>query len=98
MTRDKQFIDQLSDSLFWDTDRYQIDLDENAAFLIVRIMERGTHHDVRSAWSFYGATRIKDALLAAPALSGKTIAFFANQFDLLPESFRAYQRNSNWAR
>ena len=92
----KQFLDQLSAPLFWDVDRSSIDPEVNAAFLIIRIMERGTSREVRTAWSYYGAARIRDVLLTAPSLSPKTIAFFANQFCLKKENFRAYQRASHW--
>lgn len=92
------FIEQLSESLFWDTDRDRMDTDAHAAFIIIRVMERGTSVDVRSTWDFYGAERIKECLLKAPALSPKTIAFFANQFDLPRDAFRAYGRAENWTR
>lgn len=36
-------------------------------------------------------------VLAAPSLSKKTIAFFANQFGLEKEDFRSHQRAAHWA-
>ena len=96
MLTDKQFLDQLSVPLLWDVDRSSIDLQTNAAFLIIRVMERGTRKEVRTIWSYYGAARIKDVLTTASSLSPKTIAFFANQFGLKKEAFRAYQRTSHW--
>lgn len=92
------FLDQLSEHLFWDVDRQRVDPDANAGFLLPRIVERGTRADVHAAWAFYGEERVKDILLAAPSLTRKTIAFFANQFQLPREAFRAYQRKSDWAR
>jgi hypothetical protein len=96
MTADQQFLDQLSAPLFWDVERSSVDPEGNAAFLIIRVMERGTSQEVRTTWAYYGPARIKDALLTAPSLSRKTIAFFANQFGLGKEHFRAYQRASHW--
>jgi len=93
---DKPFLDQLSLSLFWDVDRQNIDPEANASFLIIRVMERGNRQEVRTTWAHYGAERIKKVLLEAPSLSTKTIAFFANQFCLKKEAFRAYQRASHW--
>ena len=97
MTAGEQFIDQLSAPLFWDVERNSVDPEANAAFLIIRVMERGTSQEVRATWAYYGAARIKEALLTAPSLSRKTIAFFANQFGLVKEDFRAHQRAANWA-
>ncbi|MGB0257971.1 MAG: DUF6922 domain-containing protein [Coraliomargarita sp.] len=91
------FLDQLSDHLFWDVDRLLVDPDNNAGFLLPRIVERGTRADVRAAWSYYGEDQAKAVLLIAPSLTRKTIAFFANQFQLPREAFRAYGRESNWA-
>ena len=97
MTTGEQFLDQLSAPLFWDVERNSVDPEANAPFLIIRVMERGTSQEVRTAWAYYGAARIEEALLAAPSLSKKTIAFFANQFGLKREQFRAYQRANHWA-
>jgi hypothetical protein len=96
MLTDKQFLSKLSASLFWDVDRNSIDAKANAAFLIVRVMERGTRQEVLTAWSYYGAAHIKDVLTGAPSLSPKTIAFFANQFGIKRKAFRAYQRTNYW--
>lgn len=92
----EQFMQQLSAPLLWDVDRADVDPEAHAAFLIVRIMERGNRQEVDAAWSYYGASRIREALLAAPALSPKTIAFFANQFNLSRDAFRAHQRADQW--
>ena len=91
------FLDQLSDHLFWDVARSSVDPDANERFLVSRIMDRGTSGDVRLAWTYYGESRVREALLAAPSLQRKTIAFFANQFRISRDAFRAYQKESQWA-
>ena len=96
MTASEQFLNQLSAPLFWDVERSSVDPEANAPVLIVRVMERGTSQEVRTTWSYYGADRIEEILLAPPSLSKKTIAFFANQFGLKREAFRAYQRANHW--
>jgi len=92
-----QLISQLSDTLFWDTERGQLDTERHAAFIIVRAMERGSKDEVLAVWKFYTEAQIKEALLNAPSLSPETISFFANQFEVPPESFRANKRAENWA-
>jgi len=83
--------------LLWDVDPDQVDLEKHAGFLIPRIMDRGTMEHVMWAWDFYGAGRIQDVLVQAPCLQKKTIAFFACQFGIPREAFRATRkRNDRW--
>ena len=86
-------IDSLSAHLFWDTDPASVDPEQHRAFIIARVMDRGTMQDVKATWEFYGEAAVREALLAAPSLDKKTIAFFANQFDLPRERFRSYRND-----
>ena len=88
------FIQQLSDHLFWDVDRSSVDAEEHRQFIIPRIMDRGTLDDVKAAWRYYGEENIREVLLGARVLQRKTISFFANQFDLSRESFRAFRNQT----
>jgi|OM-RGC.v1.031031432 hypothetical protein len=91
------FLTKLSPELFWDVDASTVDPEKHAGFIIVRVMERGTHEEVRATWAYYGAEKVKESLVEAPALSGRTVAFFANQFDIPKTAFRAYERSHCWA-
>ena len=88
------FIKQLSAPLFWDVDPEQVDPETHWRFIIPRIMDRGTLRDVKAAWNYYGEERVQQALVKATSLHKKTIAFFANQFDLPRNVFRAYRQNT----
>jgi hypothetical protein len=93
----RQFIDRLSRHLFWDIDPMAIAPGQHDAFLIARVMDRGTLDDVKLVWDYYEREQIRVALMKAPSLDQKTISFFANQFDLPPEAFRAFRRcGSPW--
>ena len=83
----------LSKHLFWDVDVGSMDAEMHRSFIIPRVMDRGTSSDVRAIWNRYGAETVKEVLLHAPALQRKTISFFANQFHLRPEDFRAYRKS-----
>ena len=89
-----EFSQQLSDHLFWDVDRASVDVEENRQFMIARIMDRGTLVDVTAAWNYYGEAKVRDVLLDAASLHRKTIAFFANQFNLPRERFRAFRNQA----
>ena len=95
--RSKCLTDQLSAFLFWDVDPSGINPETHQQFIIPRVMERGTLADVKTVWDYYGNEAVKSALLNASALSIKTISFFANQFNLPREAFRACRNPpENW--
>ncbi len=81
--------DFLRPALFWDVDYSVLNLDDHAAFVIVRVMERGNREEVRAIWNYFGADTIKQHLLSARSLSPKTISYFANQFKIQSSQFRS---------
>jgi len=95
----QEFSRGLSEHLYWDVERCKVDADKHRQFMIPRIMDCGTLSDVKAAWAYYGEPCIRDTLLNARALNKKTIAFFANQFELPRERFRAFaKRTEGWHR
>ncbi len=88
-----EILGTLSNHLFWDVDVGTMDAGTHRRFIISRVMDRGTSSDVRAIWNRYGAETVKEVLLRAPSLQRKTIFFFANQFRLRPEDFRAYRKS-----
>lgn len=90
--------DQLSAFLFWDVDPSGINPETHRQFIISRVMERGTLADVKTVWDYYGGDAVKTALLNAADLSAKTVSFFANQFNLPRDAFRAFRNPAkNWS-
>lgn len=87
----RRFIGDLSRHLFWDIDSASLEQGKHDSFLIVRVMDRGTLEDVKLVWEYYGSDKVREALLEAPALGKKTLSFFANQFELPLEAFRAFR-------
>lgn len=83
----------MSPTLFWDVNVAEMDESAHRNFIIPRVMDRGTHSDVLAVWAYYGPESVKESLLRTPSLQQKTIFFFANQFRLHPEDFRAYRKS-----
>lgn len=79
----------LRPELFWDVDVSELDLEEHAAFIIVRVMENGTREEVRFVWGLYGKDAIKKHLTQARYLSPRTISFFANLFKISRSKFKS---------
>lgn len=96
MLKTEDLIAKLPEQLFWDVRVSSLDAQKHASFLIVRVIERGNSTNVRWVWDYYGEAKIKEALTAAPTLSQRTISFFAHQFKIPREHFRAFQRAQNW--
>jgi hypothetical protein len=84
----KKIKESLRPVLFWDMDYNELDFDQHAAFIIIRVMEHGTKEEVRAIWNYFGAETIKKHLLSARALSPKTISYFANLFKVNRSQFR----------
>jgi len=87
--------DHLSTFLFWDVDPSGVNPETHRQFIIPRVMERGTLADVKTVWEYYGGETVKSVLLNAAGLSAKTVSFFANQFNLPREDFRAFRNPSD---
>lgn len=85
-------LDAISQQLFWDCDLAKLDEEQHKNFIIVRVMEKGGMNDVKEVWNFYSQEDIKAALTCARTLTTKTISFFANQFGVEKDDFRAYRR------
>lgn len=80
----------LRPELFWDVDFSNLDLDAHAAFVITRVMERGTRQEARAVWNYFGEETIKNHLTAARYLSPKTISYFAIILKIDPTKFQSY--------
>jgi hypothetical protein len=95
--KNKDLISQLPAHLFWDVDMQNMDEQQHRNFIICRVMDRGDRGEAYAVWRHYGKETVKQALLQAPSLQRKTIYFFANQFHLPPEDFRAFRKSRRLA-
>jgi hypothetical protein len=81
----------LRPSLFWDVDLSKLDMVQHAAFIIVRVMERGRREEVRYIWTYYGEEIIRKHLLEARSLNKKTVSYFANKFNISRSQFKSFK-------
>lgn len=97
LMKSTSLTDRLSAFLFWDVDPSGVNPETHRQFIIPRVMERGTLTDVKTVWEYYGSETVKSVLQNAAGLSIKTVSFFANQFNLPREAFRAFRNPpKNW--
>ena len=84
----------LQSPLFWDVNKSKLTPDLNKQFIICRVMDRGDLDAVNTVMNYYDKATIKDVLTNAGFIEKKTIAFFANYFDISPTDFKAWKSDS----
>ncbi len=82
---------QLRNSLFWDTKPDTIDYDQDAAYVIERVLERGNTAEWTAIKAYYGLDKIKHISLNIRYLTKKTLHFCSVFFDEPIENFRCWQ-------
>jgi hypothetical protein len=82
---------ELSQHLFWDTDRQKLDYEKNARWLIERVLSRGMLSDVRKIQAYYGNERILKEMLQARYLDKHTLNFLSVVYETPKEEFRCYK-------
>lgn len=79
--------------LFWDTDHSKLNMEQHKAYIIPRVMDKGSLDDVRRIMSHYSKDVLLQVLKDAPYLDKKTISFCELYFGVPRAEFRAYQRS-----
>ena len=77
---------------FWDTNIDKLDKEHDAAFIIVRVFERGLLDDLIEILVHYDKKQIQQALLNAPYLTERTLQFAAAYYELNLKSFQCYEK------
>jgi hypothetical protein len=82
--------------IFWDVDAGKLDYEGQAAFIIVRVFERGDVEDIRYCRRYYGDEHIRGVLLDAKYLPEMRISLASAILNEPLNAFRAYNyRQSN---
>lgn len=79
---------RLSDHLFWDVDRDQIDPETHASWLAARVLEYGRWADWKALAEGYGKPRLAELVTGLRSLSPKSLAFCCAWFELPKSAFR----------
>ena len=90
MTQTDGLTDKVSQTLFWDVDRRQIDFDKQAAFFIQRVREYGEFNDWKAIVSYYGLPRIVEECKQLRTLDPVCLSFICCISHTCPEEYRCY--------
>lgn len=82
----------LSQSLFWDTNPDNLDMEKHARYIISRVVNFGQIEDWRLIKSFYGLERIKEEMLRSLDLMPKSLSFLSLALGAPVEDFLCYTR------
>lgn len=87
---DAEYIQSLSDYLFWDTDKGSIDLESNAPFVVKRVLEFGQIKDWNLIVKRYGMPHITNIVKNLRTLDPKAVSFVSAISSIPEETFRCY--------
>ncbi len=59
-------------SLFWDTDPKNIDMQKNARYIIERVLDFGNDKEVKFIWDFYDRNLLKDVVEHSRSIRPRT--------------------------
>lgn len=83
-------IEQFSKHLFWDTDRNNLDLDENKSYVIRQVLEYGNINDWRLLLNYYGLPIIVEISKNTRSLNPRTLSFISTISGISKEEFRCF--------
>lgn len=91
MSKERIFnINQLSDHLFWDVDRDDLDMDKNFRFVLQRVLTYGLINDWLLLYKFYGVEKIAEETKKLRTLDDKSLHFIARISNSDLQEFRCY--------
>ena len=86
----REAIDNFSEFLFWDVDRYSVDIQKNEPFLVQRVLEYGLIEDWNALKRLYGVPRIARTAQKLRSLDPRALSFIAAISSTPIEQFRCY--------
>lgn len=91
-----EWLSNFSEYLFWDADTKQLSMDDNAAYIIQRVLECGQMDDWRLINRYYGLDRIVSECKRLRTLDPVCLSFICNISHTNEEEYRCYHyRQSN---
>jgi len=89
----KKEIPPISTQAFWDVNFTKLNFKKNARYIILKVIERGSHEDLIMIMKYYGKSKLKRELTSAPHLSRKTLYFSSLLLDIKLNEFECYNTN-----
>ncbi len=81
----------LSKALFWDVDPQTIDIQKHAAYIIERVVSRGTWEEFKIILEFYRKPKVKRVVKKLRYMNDRDIHFCSVYFNVPIVEFRSYK-------
>ncbi|SRX52880.1 DUF6922 domain-containing protein [Aequorivita sp. CIP111184] len=88
-------IFDLSEHLFWDVNKADLDFEKSKEFIIHRVLEYGLMEDWELIKEIYGLETIKQTSLLFRELDAVTLSFLSAIFDIDKKEFRCYTHKTS---
>jgi len=86
-------IPALSKRAFWDTNLNTLDFDRYVNFVIIRVFERGSEHDINQIEHYYGKQTIIRTLTEADSLLPRAISMSKHLLQIPDEDFKCLKHS-----
>jgi hypothetical protein len=87
-----ELINQLSKTLFWDSDISSIDAEKHKSYIVDRVLSLGTLEDFRLLKAFYGKSKIKRIVKELRYMDERVLHFCSAYFNVPIIKFRCYEQ------
>ena len=92
---EQEYISAFSDYLFWDIDKAALRLEDNAPYVVQRVLELGQLPDWDLLQSYYGLERIVSICKQLRSLDPKALSFISTITSTPREAFRCYSEKQS---
>lgn len=89
---ENDYIASFSDYLFWDIDKSSLKLEDNASYVVTRVLELGQLQDWNLLVSYYGLDRIVSIAKNLRALDPRALSLISVLSSTPKSSFRCYSQ------
>ncbi len=96
----EKLFNELSDHLFWDVNRSELNFEKNKKLVVQRVLDYGLFNDWKIIQKYYGIDEIAQIAIKIRDLGKKSVNFIATLSGINEEKFRCYilrqSKNKHW--
>jgi len=78
--------------IFWDVDPAELDVYAHSAFIVARVLNRGSIEDIKQVLNFYTTSELTKAVKENRLLNEKSLHFIAQYLNLEVTDFPCYEQ------
>ncbi len=87
-----EIVLNLPKTLFWDVNPYDVHLEKNAAFIVERVITRGSWEAFNKIINYYSKEKVAQYATTLKYMSSIDLAFCVTYFSIKKENFKCYEQ------